>query len=87
MLYILFIRRKVSSLIKELREDVKEEKGGLVETTGKDFLFVFDLLAQTCGKAATLRVLSFSATSFEDLCQPELKVTKTIFDFFISTRG
>ena len=74
----MFIRRKVSSLIKELREDVKEEKGGLVETTGKDFLFVFDLLAQTCGKAATLRVLSFSATSFEDLCQPELKVTKTI---------
>lgn len=67
------LRRKVSSLIKELREDVKEEKGGLVETTGKDFLFVFDLLAQTCGKAATLRVLSFSATSFEDLCQPELK--------------
>ena len=77
----------MSCLIKELREDVKEEKGGLVETTGKDFLFVFDLLAQTCGKAATLRVLSFSATCFEELCQPKLKVTQLPIAIFISTRG
>ena len=39
---------------------------------GADFLFLFDLIACTCGKAATLRVLSYTSPSFERLCQPRI---------------
>ena len=39
---------------------------------GADFLFLFDLVACTCGKAATLRVLSYTSPSFERLCQPRI---------------
>ena len=41
---------------------------------GHDFLFLFDLIACTCGRAATLRVLSYTSASFENLCQPRLAV-------------
>ena len=49
----------------------------LVESKGDDFLFLFDLVACTCGKAATLRVLSYTAPSFEKLCQPRIQNNKT----------
>ena len=51
------------------------ENKGLVDSPGLDFLFLFDLIAHTCGKAATLRVLSFSAPSFHDFCKPQIQVT------------
>ena len=44
----------------------------LLESEPDDFLFLFDLIAHTCGKSATLRVLSYSAPSFEDLCKPKI---------------
>ena len=65
-------------------------RGLFEDAPGRDFLFLFDLIAHTCGrfdlfsfqknllsetklpcpgKAATLRVLSFSAPSFEQFCQ------------------
>ena len=55
------------------------EKGTqLLESKGEDFLFLFDLVAHTCGQPATLRVLSFTAPTFANLCQPELEtVTMT----------
>ena len=52
----------------------------LLKSKGADFLFPFDLLAHTCGKSATLRVLSYTAPSFEKLCQHVIlneKITKT----------
>ena len=42
------------------------------EASGEDFLFLFDLISCTCGKAATLRVLSYTSPSFEQLCQPRI---------------
>merc|ERR1719186_1421056 len=45
-------------------------KSPLLESKGDDFLFLFDLIAHSCGKSATLRVLSYTAPSFEKLCQP-----------------
>jgi hypothetical protein len=50
------------------------------ELAGADFLFLFDLIACTCGKAATLRVLSYTSPSFEQLCQPRIlcqRIAKT----------
>ena len=44
----------------------------LLESEADDFLFLFDLIAHTCGKSATLRVLSYTAPSFEKLCKPEI---------------
>ena len=44
----------------------------MIEWKGSDFLFLFDLVACTCGRAATLRVLSYTSASFENLCQPRL---------------
>jgi hypothetical protein len=46
------------------------KKDDLVKREGEDFLFLFDLIAHTCGLPATLRVLSYTAPKFERLCQP-----------------
>ena len=68
--------RRITSLIDSLRRSEKNHH--LVESKGKDFLFLFDLVAHTCGQPATLRVLSFTAPAFADLCQPEVdKMTMT----------
>jgi hypothetical protein len=55
------------SMIKALNAYKKED---LVKREGEDFLFLFDLIAHTCGLPATLRVLSYTAPKFERLCQP-----------------
>jgi hypothetical protein len=54
-------------MIKALNAYKKED---LVKREGEDFLFLFDLIAHTCGLPATLRVLSYTAPKFERLCQP-----------------
>ena len=46
-------------------------KGDLVKN-GKDFLFLFDLLAHCCGLEATLRVLTHSDNQFYDMFKPIL---------------
>ncbi len=38
---------------------------------GEDFLFLFDLLAHTCGLESTLRVLTHSDETFYELCRPK----------------
>jgi len=53
------------------KEGQMEEKLG--EAIGKDFLFLFDLIAENFGKTATLRVLSFADPSFHALCKPYLQ--------------
>ena len=40
--------------------------------TGKDFLFLFDLLAHCCGLEATLRVLTHSDNQFYSMFKPNL---------------
>ena len=81
-------------------------RGLFEDAPGRDFLFLFDLIAHTCGrfdlfsfqknllsenklpcpgKAATLRVLSFSAPSFEQFCQvgqkKRVKRVKNIYTY------
>ena len=62
--------RRITSIISGLREENKD--GGVVESRGEDFLFLFDLVAHSCGQPATLRVLSYTAPTFYELCKPEL---------------
>ena len=40
---------------------------------GKDFLFLFDLLAHTCGLESTLRVLTHSDEKFYEICKPNFE--------------
>ena len=68
--------RKISSIVEEL--DQKEERQ--LRSVGSDFLFLFDLIAHSCGQPATLRVLSYTDEEFLNLCQPKLtqmKMTET----------
>ena len=69
--------RRITSLMEALRQRPCLAGGSkaeqLVESKGEDFLFLFDLVAHTCGQPATLRVLSFTADTFAVLCQPELE--------------
>ena len=52
----------------------------LVDSKGADFLFLFDLIAHSSGLPATLRVLSYTAPTFAEVCQPknfQLNMTET----------
>ena len=40
------------------------------EHCGKDFLFLFDLLAHTSGLESTLRLLTYADADFQNMCQP-----------------
>ena len=40
---------------------------------GKDFIFIFDLLAHTSGVESTLRVLSHADENFRRICQPRIQ--------------
>ena len=41
---------------------------------GEDFLFLFDLLAHTCGLESTLRVLTHSDEKFHEICKPRFNI-------------
>ena len=44
---------------------------------GKDFLFLFDMLAHTCGIELTLRVLTHSDAQFFRIFKPKLVLNRT----------
>ena len=44
--------------------------------TGKDFLFLFDLLAHTAGIESTLRVLTHADETFRKICIPKLQISE-----------
>ena len=48
---------------------------GLKDATGEDFLFLFDLVAHSCGLEATLRVLTHSDATFYEICKPNIDLT------------
>ena len=61
--------------------DVKNKKrresnvSSLVEKQeGEDFLFLFDLLAHSCGLELTLRVLTHSDEKFYEICKPKFDI-------------
>ncbi len=67
--------RSVSSLIKtveSMRRDQDWEPDIVSIRDGEDFLFLFDLLAHTCGLESTLRVLTHSDEKFYQICKPKL---------------
>ena len=68
----MFQMRRITSIIEGLKRRLDTPQD-LVEAKGKDFLFLFDLVAQSCGRPATLRVLSHTAPAFAQLCQPSLE--------------
>lgn len=64
--------RALTNLIKTI-EDVTVDKAihAVKGHEGKDFLFLFDLLAHSCGLESTLRVLTHSDDNFYKICQPK----------------
>ena len=43
---------------------------------GEDFLFLFDLLAHSCGLESTLRVLTHSDEKIYEMCKPRFDITE-----------
>ena len=65
--------RNISVLLQKIEKyridwDVEAER-----TTGKDFLFLFDMLAHTSGIESTLRVLTHADETFRQICLPGLR--------------
>ena len=58
---------------KKKKEDIFEENDPSL--SGKDFLFLFDMLAHTCGIEITLRVLTHSDDQFYRIFKPNLVVS------------
>ena len=73
----------ITNLIRKIKES------GYVDLdydqhSGKDFLYLFDLLAHTSGIESTLRVLTFADSEFHHMCLPKVKlqpmeVSRTFF--------
>ena len=53
-----------------------------VTETGKDFLFLFDLLAHTAGMESTMRVLTHADDTFRKICLPKLKTSEDSIKVF-----
>lgn len=62
--------RAITNILKSLGN--KEDRY-LIKSDGKDFLFLFDLIAHNCGVPATLRVLTYTANKFTEFCKPVIK--------------
>ena len=73
--------RMVTNLLNTI-EAMRSEGGSLTapngsntklkDASGEDFLFLFDLLAHSCGLESTLRVLTHSDETFYEICKPNI---------------
>ena len=66
--------RNISRLLQKIEKyhvdwDVEMEE----KTSGRDFLFLFDMLAHTSGIESTLRVLTHADETFRRICLPKLR--------------
>nr|XP_040573152.1 uncharacterized protein LOC121122226 [Lepeophtheirus salmonis] len=61
--------RSISNLLRKMSED---DFNIYAYRNGNDFLFLFDLLAHTCGIESTLRVLTHSDDNFYETCRPKI---------------
>lgn len=65
--------RSVSKLLTTIENTRKEWEPSIVsKQDGSDFLFLFDLLAHSCGIESTLRVLTHSDDTFYEICRPNM---------------
>lgn len=62
-------------LLEKTNDDALDVSIDLIKT-GKDFLFLFDLLAHTAGIESTLRVLTHADETFRKICLPKLQVSE-----------
>ena len=60
---------------KKKKENLFEDDDPLL--SGKDFLFLFDMLAHTCGIEITLRILTHSDDQFYRIFKPNLVVSSS----------
>ena len=75
--------RNITTLITEIQE-MRVKQDTLVSSNqdhqllvaGQDFLFLFDLLAHSCGFESTLRVLTHSDAQFHEIFKPNLHPKK-----------
>ena len=64
--------RNVSGLLKRIEKFNVDWDIELEKSQGKDFLFLFDMLAHTSGIESTLRVLTHADETFKKICLPKL---------------
>lgn len=80
--YFLYYIRSVTSLLRTIESMKRDRVTAVVSVLGgregKDFLFLFDLLAHTCGLESTLRVLTHSDEKFYEICKPNLELKDNI---------
>lgn len=76
--YVFF--RSVSNLLATIEDTTKDGSSlrRLKDATGQDFLFLFDLLAHTCGLESTLRVLTHSDDTFYEICKPNVDIVDKV---------
>ena len=68
--------RSISNLLNDM-EEVSSAKDIIIQIKeGKDFIFLFDLLAHNLGIESTLRVLTHSDDTFHQICRPRLKTSE-----------
>ena len=72
--------RSVSNLLATIEDTTKDGSSlrRLKDATGQDFLFLFDLLAHTCGLESTLRVLTHSDDTFYEICKPNVDIVDKV---------
>ena len=67
--------RSISSMAESFKQLFKEECS-FETTTGKDFFFLFDLLAHSSGFESTLRVITHADDTFKLICQPRIRASE-----------
>ena len=67
--------RSISSMAKSFKELFPDECH-FDTTKGKDFFFLFDLLAHSSGFESTLRVITHADDTFKLICQPRIRASE-----------
>ena len=67
---------EISEKLLENKDDDSWDLDINISETGKDFLFLFDLLSHTAGIESTLRVLTHADDTFRQICLPKLKLSE-----------
>ena len=73
ILWCLFFR-SITNLLKTIENEKGDDTSSfrkIQNISGKDFFFLFDLLAHSCGLESTMRVLTHSDETFYKICKPE----------------
>ena len=78
LIWCLFFR-DITNLLRDIQEVSSAEDFILIAKEGRDFIFLFDLLAHTSGIESTLRVLTHADHTFQQICQPRIRASEAEF--------